>query len=262
MIRKRLSARPLALEGFDRGGARRLFGGEFVFRRIRLRFLELEFQLIEKARRALRARSINRAPKLLDFELQMRDQRMVIGGCGPGAGQFSADRPSLGARRDQRRLQRVDVSGTEGRSASTNHMESQNRPFEAPLFAVLQQIFLSNRRRTPCLQRHAPIDARKQIESCAVEIVTVPLANDGHRNRPRSKRFENRHRPWPSLQRHLTRDPRRPRKTKRWPECGSRFSVSWTIRARPSNPLRISVWPVTSHTRTPVGIGIIDAIAL
>jgi hypothetical protein len=109
MIRKRLSARPLALEGFDRGRARRLFGGEFVFRRTRLRFLELELQLIEKARRALRARSINRAPKLLDFELQMRDQRMVIGGCGPGAGQFSADRRSLGARRDQRRLQRVDV---------------------------------------------------------------------------------------------------------------------------------------------------------
>jgi hypothetical protein len=35
MIRKRFSARPLALEGFDRGGARRLFGGEFVFRRLR-----------------------------------------------------------------------------------------------------------------------------------------------------------------------------------------------------------------------------------
>ena len=39
-------------------------------------------------------------------------------------------------------------------------MESQNRPFEAPLFAFLQPIFLlSDRRRTPCLLRHAPIDA-------------------------------------------------------------------------------------------------------
>ena len=52
-------------------------------------------------------------------------------------------------------------SGSEERSASTNHMESQNRPFEAPLFAFLQPIFfLSDRRRTPCLLRHAPIDAR------------------------------------------------------------------------------------------------------
>jgi hypothetical protein len=32
-------------------------------------------------------------------------------------------------------------SGSEERSASTNHMESQNRPFEAPLFAFLQPIF-------------------------------------------------------------------------------------------------------------------------
>ena len=36
------------------------------------------------------------------------------------------------------------------------------------------------------------------------------------------------------------------RKTKRWPECGSRLNVSLTISARPSDPLRISVWPVTS----------------
>ena len=47
------------------------------------------------------------------------------------------------------------------------------------------------------------------------------------------------------------------RKTNRWPQCGSRFSVSWTISASPSKPLRMSVWPVASHTRTPAGIGII-----
>src|SRR4051795_1710653 len=34
---------------------------------------------------------------------------------------------------------------------------------------------------------------------------------------------------------------RRPRKTNRWPECGSRRSVSCTSRAKPSKPLRMSV---------------------
>ncbi len=39
------------------------------------------------------------------------------------------------------------------------------------------------------------------------------------------------------------------------------FGVSWTIRARPSNPLRMSVWRVASHARTPLGIGTIAATA-
>jgi hypothetical protein len=116
MIRKRLAARPLALEGFDRGGAPRPFGGEFVFRRIRLRFLELKLQLIEKPRRALGARPINRAPKLLDFELEKRDQRAVVGGRCSSVGQLGADRRGVRLlrrdfrpRRDQRRFQRFEV---------------------------------------------------------------------------------------------------------------------------------------------------------
>ena len=82
-----------------------------------------------------------------------------------------------------------------------------------------------------------------------------------HRNRLRSSRLANRHRPWPSLHRHLMRSPLRPRKTNRWPQCGSRFNVSCTISASPSKPLRMSVCPVASHTRTPAGIGIIAATA-
>ena len=42
---------------------------------------------------------------------------------------------------------------------------------------------------------------------------------------------------------------------------GSRLNVSWTISARPSNFLRISVWPVTSHTRAPLEIEFIAARA-
>ena len=116
MIRKRLAARPLALERFDRGGARRLFGGKFVFRRVRLRFLELKLQLVEKPRRAFRARPINRAPQLLDFELEKRDQRAVIGGDGPRVGKFGANhrgirllRRDFRPRHDQRSFQRFEV---------------------------------------------------------------------------------------------------------------------------------------------------------
>jgi hypothetical protein len=55
----------------------------------------------------------------------------------------------------------------------------------------------------------------------------------------------------------LIRSPRRPRKTNRWPLCGSRFSVSCTTSAKPGKPFLMSVWPVASHTRTPFGTGII-----
>src|SRR5262249_52547702 len=47
------------------------------------------------------------------------------------------------------------------------------------------------------------------------------------------------------------------RNTNRWPLCGLRLSVSCTSSANPSKPLRISVWPVASHTRAPAGIGIV-----
>ena len=103
--------------------------------------------------------------------------------------------------------------------------------------------------------------------SCAGEIVTAPSAvpearvfddDVGQIKRPRSNLFENRHAPCPSCQITFSRSPRRPRKTKRWPACGSLLSVSCTSRAKPGKPLRMSVCPVASHTRTPAGTGIID----
>src|SRR5690242_10129745 len=92
MIWKRLSRRPLALEGFDQSGAVRPFGRELVFARSSLGFLELELQLLEKARRALGARSINYALELLDLQLEIRNQRAVVGGRRASVGQFSANR--------------------------------------------------------------------------------------------------------------------------------------------------------------------------
>ena len=85
----------------------RLFGGELVFRRLRL--LELKLQLVKKPRLALSARSVNHAPQLLDLELEIHNQRTVVSRRGSSAGQFGANRHSLRARRNQRGFQRFDV---------------------------------------------------------------------------------------------------------------------------------------------------------
>jgi hypothetical protein len=45
------------------------------------------------------------------------------------------------------------------------------------------------------------------------------------------------------------KSPRRPRNTKTWPQNGLAASAVCTMAARPSKPLRMSVWPATSHTR-------------
>jgi len=95
--------------------------------------------------------------------------------------------------------------------------------------------------------------------SCADEIVTAPSATLGHKNRPRSNRFVNRQAPWPSCQITFKRSPRRPRKQNRCPHSGSRCNTSCTSNDKLAKPFLISVWPVTSHTRTPLGSGIMAA---
>ena len=54
----------------------------------------------------------------------------------------------------------------------------------------------------------------------------------------------------PSCHKILIKPPRRPRNTNRWPLRGSRLRTSWINTARPSNPFRISVQLVVSHTCT------------
>ena len=68
-----------------------------VFARRRGQFLKLQFELVEQALAALRARPEHRALHLLDQKPKMLDQRM-------GASQ-------LGTRLDQLRLERVEVVG-------------------------------------------------------------------------------------------------------------------------------------------------------
>ena len=79
MVGEGVALRPLAREAGDRrrlgDGALR---GEFVFRRARFQLFELERQLIEQPRRALRLLPVDLALQFGDLELLRRDQRHVF----------------------------------------------------------------------------------------------------------------------------------------------------------------------------------------
>lgn len=69
-------------------------------------------------------------------------------------------------------------------------------------------------------------------------MATAPSAGLGQMNRPCSNRFAYNDIPTPSCQRTFIAVPRRPRKTKRSPACGSRPSPCCTWSANPSMPRR------------------------
>ena len=99
--------------------------------------LELQFQLFEQALLALRAHAVQRALQLLDFQLQMSDQRVGLGG-------GTATLISLGFRRQPRRALGQDhrMSGGEirrERFVRHNRMESQP-PAIASQIAILTQL--------------------------------------------------------------------------------------------------------------------------
>ena len=95
-IGRKVAPRPLTPREALHVDAPRL-GLRLILARRRSQFLELKFQLIDEPLAALGARTEHRALHLLDHQLQMRDQR------------FRARQ--LGARLDQRRLQRRRVLG-------------------------------------------------------------------------------------------------------------------------------------------------------
>jgi hypothetical protein len=74
-----------------------------------LQFLERQFQLIQKPRGALRARAIAVAVELLDLQLQMNNQRLVVG-------LLSSRGRSLRARNNQCCFQHVNVVWQDRRS--------------------------------------------------------------------------------------------------------------------------------------------------
>ncbi len=91
------------------------------------------------------------------------------------------------------------------------------------------------------------------IDNCAGLRLTLPPSAWGQMKRPFSRRLLSRHSPWPSHHSSLMMSPRRPRKTNTWPPNGSCSKTSCATTARPSKPLRMSVWPAASQTRVPAG---------
>jgi len=117
----------------------------------------------------------------------------------------------------------------------------------------------SNRGRTPSFLRMTPVDAGEQIAQLGRRDRHCALCRRRPQKAPLLKSFREQHAPCPSCQITFNRPPRRPRKQNRCPPKGSRCKTSCTNKDRLANPLRISVCPVASQTRTPVGIGIIAA---
>jgi hypothetical protein len=112
-------------------------------------------------------------------------------------------------------------------------------------------------------------DARQFIADLRARHITPHVAVDGHvrksgkpaRHSYRAAHHSSlrvRHRPaMPKARRGVRLDQGR-RRSDQNKLCGSWRSVSCTRSASPSNPLRMSVRSVASHTRRPLGTGIID----
>lgn len=94
------------------------------------------------------------------------------------------------------------------------------------------------------------------IDNCAAVTLTLPSFAAGQTKRPRSRRLLKRHAPWLSHQIILSRSPRRPRNTNRWPEYGSSSKTFSACAASVLNPRRMSVTPAASQTRVSDGTGI------
>ena len=92
-----------------------MFGGEIIFRRVGLCLLEPKLQLVEQPRRALGARSVNRAPQLFDLKIEMRDQRATLRQFRDGRHGARLLRRSFGPRRNQRRFQCIEVVRKRGK---------------------------------------------------------------------------------------------------------------------------------------------------
>lgn len=100
-----LAHRPLAHEGADVLRLRRCdLGSKLILARRGGEFFELQFQLLDQARRALGALPVQFAFELLDSQLEMRDQHLVVRQLRPRTGSHrlgSQPRLTLGLQRRQ-----------------------------------------------------------------------------------------------------------------------------------------------------------------
>jgi hypothetical protein len=116
MVGERLACGALAGKGSHRRSfGHRHLGGDLVLGGRTLQLLEPQLDLVEKPRRAFRARAIDLAPQLLDLQLLVGDQSLIIGGLGSRHCEFSFSVKRPGrfhnariARCDECRLQRFD----------------------------------------------------------------------------------------------------------------------------------------------------------
>lgn len=103
MLRERLPCRPFALEARDRRRAcRRGFRRQLVLGRRGLKLFELQLHLVDEPRGPLGLRSEPLPLQLLDGELQLGDQRPIVGSRRPLGGR-------LGLSGEHQRLQRFNV---------------------------------------------------------------------------------------------------------------------------------------------------------
>jgi hypothetical protein len=160
MIREQFAGRPFARERRHGGGfGHRHFGGKFVLRRRGLQFLQRQFKLIQQPRGTLRARAIAVTVQLLDLQLQMGDQRLVVGGLGFGDGRLRfRDNPSA-ALDDQCRFQRFDVIW-QSFNTSFHKADGITKSAICGDFFCTPELFLSLARalRSPGMLRISPVD--------------------------------------------------------------------------------------------------------
>ena len=138
-----------------------------------------------------------------DLKIEMRDQRATLRQFSDSRDGARLLRRSFGPRAAISAAFNASMSsGSEARSASTDHMESQNRPFEAPLFVILSR-FSSIRRPSGAPSLAACANRCRTADRRAGPSRSSPFHRPtmATQDRPRSNRFENRHKPWPSLQR-------------------------------------------------------------
>ena len=196
MIRERFSSRrPLAREGSDRDGGLRMFGGiELIFGRVGLCLLELKLQLVEQPRRALGARSVNRAPcSFFDLKIEMRDQRAPLRQFSGWPRRRTPSPPPLRSAPQSAPLStrrcRPEARKDRRPRITWNHKIGRLR---RPPFCVSSADFSPIRPPSDAMSLAACANRCPTADRKAGPSRSSPFrpANDGHRNRPRSNRFE------------------------------------------------------------------------
>lgn len=173
-------------------------------------------------------RSHHEAEQLLPWQIDfaMRESAQ----CRFGNPKYESEFKGRGYNRPQNRGNPTPSSG-KSEDASSTRIYTKNPTPEGNANPQVHAIFAEKYQHPAVSGRHVLSGVRQStpssnIDSYAGDNITLPAVAEGKTNRPFSKRLENRHAPCLSHQKTLTSSPRRPRKTNRRPENGSRFRTS------------------------------------